>query len=250
MRKQVEDQSIRCDECDVEYTKTSLLREHLNLNHQTGERFLHQFREGGKEELEKSNVCEECGSKFSSKNKLTRHVKSVHFLVKFHCYQCGKQFSRNDELLRHKTTIHKNGNPVEFKCEVCSSIFPRKDNYDRHKASSLHSDGSVKNKCSECDEVFCTAKFLREHNKIHQMKLSCDDCGDEFTLKNSLELHKLNRNVVSCDECEKTLCNIVSLNRHKNKIHNDVKCEECGSVFTKVSINYHKLWKHEHKKTK
>jgi len=246
LKKQVEDQSNRCDECDVKFRTTMAFREHLRLNHQTGERFLHQFREADKE-LE--NICEQCETTFISKAKLMRHVRSVHYLVKFPCHQCGKQFSRKDELMRHKTIIHENGSPDEFKCNDCTSIFLRKDSFERHKASSIHSDGSVKNKCSECNEVFCTAKFLRDHKKTHQIKLSCDECGDEFTLKSSLEFHKRNRNVVSCDVCDKTLCNIVTLNRHRSKVHNWVKCKECGLEFKKASINNHTLWKHKHEKS-
>ena len=243
LNKRAKDQSNGCFECGAKFSNTLALREHLRLNHQTGERFLHQYRKAENKKL--GNICEECEATFISNKELMRHVKSVHYLVKFPCDQCGKQLSRKDDLLRHKMTIHKIGSPVEFKCEVCNSIFHRKDKFERHKASSLLSDGSVKNKCSECDEIFCTAKFLRDHNKIHQIELSCEECGDEFTLKSSLEPHKLNRSGgVSCDECDKTLCNSVSLNRHKNKVHNCVKCEECGEVFFKAAINNHKLWKH------
>ena len=95
--------SNRCDECDMNFRKPEHLKEHIKLNHLTGERFIHLYRNRN---LVVNNVCDECEASFSSKKELTRHVKSVHYLVKFDCDQCSVTFTRKDNLERHLEEIH------------------------------------------------------------------------------------------------------------------------------------------------
>jgi hypothetical protein len=45
--------------------------------------------------------CEICDQKFSAKNNLTRHIKSIHSLRRFPCLKCRKLFSRQDKLNDH-----------------------------------------------------------------------------------------------------------------------------------------------------
>ena len=167
------------------------------------------------------------------------------------CDLCSEVFNRKDNLLRHKVRLHgyKSDETCEFTCEQCSRKFARKDNFERHLKSSTNPDGTLKYKCSKCDETFCTAKLIQDHCKAVHARLSCEDCGEKFTQAQALDTHRLNKTAVTCDECEKVLCNQVSLNRHKNKIHNRVKCEECGFVYIKMYIQYHKLWDHPPKKS-
>ena len=213
------------------------------------ESFDHETRERKKEPT-KENNCDECSSTFVSRKKLERHVKSVHYLETYLCDLCSETFTRKDSMLRHKIKKHgsENETACEYNCGQCSSKFFRKYHFERHLKSSSNPDGTLKNKCSICDETFCSTKLLRDHCKTFHTKLSCDECGDKFTLKKSLDFHIINKTLVSCDDCEKILCNQVSLNRHKNNVHNSVVCEECGHVFKKMHIQHHKLWKHQHYK--
>jgi uncharacterized C2H2 Zn-finger protein len=60
--------------------------------------------------------CEICGQKFSARNNLTRHIKSIHSSRRFPCLKCRKLFSRQDKLNDHS--------------ERCSSKDPLKDPLD------------------------------------------------------------------------------------------------------------------------
>ena len=213
------------------------------------ESFDHETRER-KKERNKDNKCDECSLKFVSRKEMERHVKSVHYLEIHQCDLCSESFTRKDNMLRHKVKKHESEHDAayEFNCGQCSSKFSRKDNFERHLMSSSNPDGTFKNHCRICDESFCSLKLLRDHSKTFHTKLSCDECGDKFTLKKSLDLHSINKTVVSCDDCGKVMCNQFSLNRHKNNVHNSVVCEECGHVYKKIYIQHHKLWNHKHKK--
>ena len=74
-------------------------------------------------------------------------------------------------------------------------------------------------KCSECEDHFCTSKLLRSHFNSKHRKLSCERCGQTFTLKKSLDHHVKIRSDVSCSECGKLFCNLNSVNIHKNEVH-------------------------------
>ena len=133
------------------------------------------------------------------KKELKRHVKSVHYFVKFDCDQCSATFNRKDNYERHLEEIHSTQCLDGFRCDLCNIFFARKDNFMRHKLSSLDSDGCLKNKCSDCDESFCSAKLLRDHRKTHGSEIRCEKCGEKFTKKSSLDFHILTRNVCQCD---------------------------------------------------
>lgn len=58
------------------------------------------------------------------------------------------------------------------------------------------------------------------------MGLTCEGCGEQFTLKRSLEIHWKNRKFMSCDECGDIYCNLPSLKHHKFKIHAEARMEK------------------------
>ena len=177
----LKDRSYLCYECGSSYSNGVRLREHIELNHQ-GDKFVHEYQQ-----IEKvttvNNNCEECDYEFVSKKELKRHVKSVHYFVKFDCDQCSATFNRKDNYERHLEKIHSTECLDGFRCDLCNIFFARKDNFMRHKLSSLDSDGCLKNKCSDCDESFCSAKLLRDHRKTHGSEIRCEECGEKFTKK-------------------------------------------------------------------
>ena len=244
--KQQADESYLCYECDCSYGDGVRLREHIELNHQGCEKFIHEYQELGKLTIDKIK-CEECDYEFVYNKELKRHVKSVHYLVKFDCDQCSATFTRKDSFERHLEKIHSLECLDGFRCDLCNHFFARGENFTRHKHSSLNSDGSLKNKCSVCDKSFCSVKLLRDHSKTHSSEFHCEECDEKFTTRSSLERHIITRNVCQCDECDKTLCHKVSLQRHKFNAHNCVKCDQCDVVLKEAFMKKHKLWKHAHK---
>ena len=236
-----------CEECNYSVQTIDQFKEHIELNHQISKRFFHCYIDEAKEK--DCFKCYKCSANYGTRKELTRHVMKEHYkkthncesctevftredhlkrhkeLVHNHnnsmyvCLDCGKNFSRQDALTRHKTFAHETSN--DLLCDQCNATFNMKSNLDRHKKSAVNQDGSVKNCCNACEEYFCTGKLLRKHQteKHIVIELSCDDCGQHFSAKRSLELHVKRRNYVSCNKCNAILCNLASLKKHKESIH-------------------------------
>ena len=258
-----------CDFCDTLLWSMPQLREHIQLNHFESKVFRHNYSLG----LIK---CYQCPNYFSSILNWNRHVESVHYSETFECKKCGETFSRKDSLRRHKklhrkkrekfvcdncgkqfTTAeslikhkkaHDNEASDEFKCELCGTTFTQKDNHQRHQKGIHNEDGSFVHKCSHCNETFCTSKLLKSHCKAkHDNNVSCEECGQKFTLKRSLDLHMKKRNIVTCGECENKFCNLKALSIHKNEVHNYIECDVCGNKYQKKyveALQHHKFWVH------
>ena len=177
-----------------------------------------------KEHYEKTYDCESCSEVFTREDNLVRHKKMVHIVKdsKLTCQDCGKKFTRKDALIRHKTSVHAT-DAVDLMCVKCNATFNIDSNFERHKKSGMNQDGSFKNYCSDCDEYFCTGKLLTKHHNQKHVNFSCEECGQTFTAKQSLQLHIKNRNFVSCEDCGAFLCNINSCKRHKDSVHHTAK---------------------------
>ena len=51
--------------------------------------------------------CTQCSKEFKQKDKLLRHIQSVHTPIKpYSCEFCNMAFSRKDELCRHGSIVH------------------------------------------------------------------------------------------------------------------------------------------------
>ena len=262
-----------CDFCDSLLWSVPQLREHIKLNHVGSQIFRHNYQSRG------DFKCYQCSKFFSSSLNLNRHIDCVHYYETFVCKKCGESFNRKDNLRRHKKKHKKINKKLpcnicgkefttadilnrhkkvhtreaseaseELKCELCGTIFTRKDNYGKHKKGIHDKDGSFVHKCTQCKETFCTSKLLRTHyNLNHKKKISCEECGQSFTLKSSLEFHIKGRNTVTCDECEKKFCNPKSLSIHKTEIHDYIECDICGNKYQKKYVEvlqHHKFWVH------
>ena len=80
--------------------------------------------------------CEFCDYKCPKKDRLSRHVRNVHFKEKPHfCHLCDATFGRKDKLKRHLATVHSPEKP--FKCDYCPHSSGRKDKIREH-IQSVH----------------------------------------------------------------------------------------------------------------
>ena len=236
VKKKMEDDWIKCDECLYLVHSTDQLKEHIKLNHMVSKRFFHCYYD--QKDVKDETKCDQCMEIFESKRELFIHVAQVHYQKTHHCESCGKGFKREQLLIRHVKTAH-GSNHISYFCSDCGKKFLREDALDRHKKDAF------KNSCEDCDETFCTGKLLKEHYNLIHVGLSCEDCGEKFSIKRSLEQHLKGRNYVNCSECDARLCNLRSLSRHKNKTHNYSKCDVCQESFLNKHLKYHKLMAHK-----
>ena len=111
-------------------------------------------------------------------------------------------------------------------------------------------DESLRHECGDCNNMFCTGKLLRRHVNIEHIGLVCEKCGNKFPLKSSLEFHVGNIIELTCSECEVIFCNLLSLRKHKNKMHKYIsyaKCDVCNETYQEDYLRHHKLMAHKHK---
>ena len=80
--------------------------------------------------------CEFCEFRAPKKDRLARHVRSVHYKEKpYGCTICDASFGRKDKMKRHMATVHSRERP--FKCDFCSHSSGRKDKIKEH-IQSVH----------------------------------------------------------------------------------------------------------------
>ena len=99
--------------------------------------------------------CEFCEYRCSKKDRLTRHVRNVHYKEKPHgCELCDACFGRKDKLKRHMSTVHSQDRP--FKCDFCAHSSGRKDKIREHIQSVHLKNRPVRPKRSHKKKVLPT----------------------------------------------------------------------------------------------
>jgi len=135
-------------------------------------------------------------------------------------------------------------------------------------------------RCHKCDLAYNTLGMYSLHMKqYHEKALACEECGQRFTLPNSLVKHRLNHhtsfpkncddcghfcatkeefkdhvkiehgegiqeNSVPCEICGKMVKNKYILKQHVKLVHDkkggDFPCDQCGKIMkSKASLEYH-----------
>ncbi|XP_040565795.1 uncharacterized protein [Lepeophtheirus salmonis] len=87
-------------------------------------------------EIAGSLKCEYCPYRVSKKDRMRRHVNTVHYKERpFRCHLCDSTFGRKDKIKRHLETVHSAERP--YKCEFCAHTSGRKDKIKEH-VQSVH----------------------------------------------------------------------------------------------------------------
>ena len=184
----------------------------------------------------KSFECDICGKRFSAKENLRNHRKSVHF-KHIKCEDCGKMFSQKGFMERHRISAHL-GHP----CNVCGKKFTLEKSLLNH--TKLFHQNEKPLECSSCDKIFSKKSRLSQHiSSVHLRLQVCDLCGKRLSSRR-VSIHKravhLKLRPYKCDICEKTFFNKQNLERHHQSIHQPkAQCQFCGKEFTLVFIQRH-----------
>ena len=146
---------------------------------------------------DKDIKCEICGITFwskwsrgSAKSNLTRHMREVHASPQsLQCQDCGKRFSRKDKLQSHVKTQHRE-DKQSFSCSQCEKSFTQKDNLKRH-VSDVHKE-EQRFYCPECPEDFSRLENLKRHEERgkHSVLHDCSYCYRMVTFKSKEALDK------------------------------------------------------------
>ncbi|KAG5886976.1 hypothetical protein JTB14_006618 [Gonioctena quinquepunctata] len=164
--------SFKCNKCEFETTRQSLLTAHITQVHSTNEVEM---------EVENNNPppdrihrkmfeCDVCNMKFSNGANMRRH-KMRHTGVKpYECRVCQKRFFRKDHLAEHFTTHTKT---LPYHCPICNRGFQR--------------------------QIAMRAHFQNEHVGQHDMVKSCPLCSYRAGSMKSLRIHFFNRHGIDLD---------------------------------------------------
>ncbi|CAH2064471.1 unnamed protein product, partial [Iphiclides podalirius] len=142
--------STFCPPCGTHYRSPLGLRHHLKTHSR-------HVRES-----DKRFICDECGSKFSTKRCLEEHIDWVHLKkVKHECSKCSKGFKNNSALKKHMNYVHEKKRPPRNKI------------------------------CDHCGRGFTTLTILRSHVRTHtgERPLLCSHCPATFAHPDALYTH-------------------------------------------------------------
>lgn len=142
----------------------------------------------------KAYQCPQCGSSFSGRGKLTRHMVVHSKLRSYKCTYCSKDYKRSDTLRRHQQSVHAVNLITDVKrfiCQECKATFtslghlrvhieskhdvnhqqkqqqsPR--NFKSQETSYILVDGKMRLVCMMCNKSFSRKQHLRRHmNNLH-----------------------------------------------------------------------------------
>jgi KRAB domain-containing zinc finger protein len=114
---------------------------------------------------EPTHMCDTCGKKFFSTNRLNIHMKMTHMKLRPHvCEFCNKGFSSKFALRTHRRQ-HTNETP--YRCEVCGEGFRQNVSLKGHKKSKHNIEEPKICECKECGKGFASEWALKTHQRLH-----------------------------------------------------------------------------------
>lgn len=137
-----------------------------------------------------STPCHKCGVVLENIRKLRRHLKSVHKIEqkeKFICDQCGSEFPSKIRLSYHLNG-HYNIKPFFCKFDNCGRTFTNPSRLRNHK-NEFHLK-LITSYCDQCGRGFRTKAARDIHMKGHaEPTIPCEICGKLLTNKKTLTQH-------------------------------------------------------------
>jgi hypothetical protein len=120
------------------------------------------------------------------------------------CHTCGNRYSRKDSLTRHMRSVHKVRHAENHVCQRCGKEYQRQYNFNAHVAL-------CKIPCTETDEMDKKIAHLDEKmekmcekiNKIDKIEEMCDKIDRTLTVSPSLSLTPTQQNLNVMCMCPK-----------------------------------------------
>lgn len=112
---QQKEATYECNECQIVFNKKSNLDLHCQTQHL----------------IKSKSKCESCAITFKSRFCLRRHMKLKQTLAENACVKCQKKFTSKERLIKHVTNKHTFKN-ITFECDHCSLKFKAKQSLLTH----------------------------------------------------------------------------------------------------------------------
>ncbi|XP_045457880.1 zinc finger protein 883-like [Melitaea cinxia] len=195
-----------CNVCDSKFTCLKNLKCHRKKheeNNESGDEF----------------VCKFCQSVFDRRGLYLKHLRSHISAKERKCTECNKNFSNTFSLKRH---IETHMTVKKFSCDKCDRKFVSAHKLKYH--GRYHDTNGIKKLKTNCEICKRAVTDIEKHMKTHNDRTHpCDFCSNIYADRNVLTRHikQVHRGVrYECDICEKKFVNIISVRKHKMKIHN------------------------------
>lgn len=164
--------------------------------------------------------CGECDRVMASAAALHYHRRTHSGYKPFACSLCPRRFIIRGQLVEHER-VHSGEKP--FACDACPKRFAQSSQLRQH--ASIHSEVGT-HVCPTCGEAFTRPWRLLSHRRaahaddsVSQKRYRCDDCGREYSLRQSWVYHRLTHTTdrpFQCDVCSRQFRVAGQLRQHEN----------------------------------
>ncbi|CAH2089994.1 unnamed protein product [Euphydryas editha] len=192
---------------------------------------------------EKPFICTSCGSKFTSKGLLKRHIETFHSTRerKFTCETCGSSFFRKNDIISH-LRVHTDERP--YVCLYCSKRFRQVASRNRHQI--VHT-GEKPFSCNICNKKFAHKSLVKKHQSVHsdERNYACHLCSKSFKSRTALNVHiglHTNKKQNVCNFCGMAFAMKGNLQTHIRRIHSEKsgQCTVCLKTFSDLEVHMRK----------
>ena len=204
----------------------------------------------------RENECTKCNYNFSTKSKLSEHIRSEHVLnVQHPCTKRSFDFKSKEDISQHTTSNQRQ--ELEYNCNDCCYQATSLAELKLHTKRAHINDEELY--CSQCKFQASSNSELRAHKADkHPLKdsMRCRICGEVFESKPFLMQHRKNKHVDTVNHCKNNAkgdCPYSSEKcwwRHEiptenNKLGQSFKCYNCSGYFNNIGeMMMHKKQKH------
>ena len=212
-----------------------------------------------------SDFCPHCDFVDSNKDKLKRHIISVHSgkfdcnfcdfktycqrsldvhtnalhtkTIKFSCGECKFFSYAKGGLQSHNRNIHLKVKRDNFKCEYCEFKTSSQSHLDKH-TNAIHTK-AVKFHCEQCEFFSYSRSGVQSHVKTVHLKIKrlpkgpkksilCTLCGQAFELTRNLKIHEFKKHGIASEYTSKRMGDV------------KIQCDKCQETFdTTSTLNNH-----------
>ncbi|KAH1003731.1 hypothetical protein HUJ04_003601 [Dendroctonus ponderosae] len=180
-----------CKICNKHYTSSSGLKRHNLRNHNT-------------EGIDTSVLCDTCGKRISSKEKLKFHLRIHTGYKPFACEVCGKAFTDKERLKEHMR-VHTGEKP--FVCKYCAKSFTQRSPLKIHERTHTGEQPYI---CRLCSKGFVSKSAMDAHMKsCSALQIPSSNAGSHYLASNRGLSH-----ICTVSTCKKMFGSRAALEAH------------------------------------